>query len=63
MTINDVINKLIDNWKSALTNDYVRKPLSFALYETWKWANRNETVRNEKDDLVREKIDAEERGL
>lgn len=45
MTIKDVINKLIDNWKTALTKDYVRKPLSFALYETWKWANRNETVR------------------
>lgn len=45
MTIRDVIDKLIENWKSALKKDYVRKPLSFALYETWKWANRNETVR------------------
>ena len=45
MTIKDVINKLIDNWKIALAKDYVRKPLSFALYETWKWENRNETVR------------------
>lgn len=50
MTIKDVINKLIDNWKIALTKDYVRKPLSFALYETWKWANRNETVRQESED-------------
>lgn len=55
MTIKDVIDKLIENWKTALTKDYVIYPLSFALYETWKWADSTETGRKRNDNQNKKK--------
>ena len=34
--------------EQAQKNPYIRKPVSWALYQTWKWANQNEEERDEK---------------
>lgn len=34
--------------EQAVNLDYINKPISWALYETWKWANVNEEVQNDK---------------
>ena len=33
--------------EQAQKNPYIRKPVSWALYQTWKWANQNEEERKE----------------
>ena len=32
----------------AMESDYIRKPVSWALYQTWKWAEANEKERKTK---------------
>lgn len=36
------LEKLVEQ---AQKNPYIRKPISWALYQTWKWANQNEEER------------------
>lgn len=36
------LEKLVEQ---AQKNPYIRKPVSWALYQTWKWANQNEEER------------------
>ena len=36
------LEKLVEQ---AQKNSYIRKPISWALYQTWKWANQNEEER------------------
>lgn len=33
-------------YKRALANPFIRKPISWALYWTWRWANGQEVNRN-----------------
>lgn len=42
MTLNTVITKLTYYYKKALELDYVQKPLSWALYQTWKFVDAKE---------------------
>ena len=42
MTINKVISKFYEYYAKALSSDYVIKPISWALYQTWKWADSKE---------------------
>lgn len=42
MTIGKVIGKVIDEWEKAKDSEYVKKPLTYALFETWKWADAYE---------------------
>ena len=39
LTLSLVIEQLKANVVMAKTQDYVRKPFSWALYRTWKWAD------------------------
>ncbi len=36
---------LIETWDIANSSDYVRKPISYALYYTWKKWDKQEQVR------------------
>lgn len=36
---------LTNEYEKALAKDYVRKPMAFALYKTWKYFDKNEKVR------------------
>lgn len=36
--------------EEAMKCRFVRKPISYALYYTWKWANENEEEREIDDD-------------
>lgn len=42
-----MLDKLLEQ---AVNDSYVRKPLSWALYQTWKWADANETPREVEND-------------
>ena len=37
-----MFEKLVEQ---AINNPYIEKPISWALYKTWRWANSNEEVR------------------
>lgn len=50
ITPSKAIDKLMENYAYALKWDYVRKPMSWALYQTWKWADENERERRGKYD-------------
>ena len=39
------INMLQDNYERAQRLSYVRKPISYALYETWKYFDSKEKER------------------
>ncbi len=39
MTIGRVINQFLDEWEAAKEAEYVKKPFSYALYQTWKWCD------------------------
>ena len=32
----------------GMNNKYIKKPIAWALYQTWKWANFNEKERDKK---------------
>jgi len=36
MKIDNVIKILRENYKRAVNSDYVRKPIAWALYQTWR---------------------------
>lgn len=50
LTINSVINALNRYYEEAEKNRYVRKPLSWALYQTWKWADAAEGTKRGRDE-------------
>lgn len=39
--------KLEKHIEEAKKNPAIRKPISWALYQTWKWANANEEVKTD----------------
>ena len=43
--LGNAIEKMVVNYHFALGRDYIRKPVSWALYRTWKWADSNEKER------------------
>lgn len=40
-----VIVLLYENYKKALDQDFVMKPISYALYHTWKYVDKVEKSR------------------
>ena len=45
MDIDKIIDLLKANYERAKLMEFVRKPLAWALYETWKYVDRTEKVR------------------
>jgi len=48
MTIGQAINRLIEEWEASKKSEYVRKPVAYALFHTWKWADAYEKERQKK---------------
>jgi len=46
MSIAKVIKHLKKEYDKAQKVDFIRKPLSFALYQTWRWCDRIEEEQN-----------------
>lgn len=45
MTIEKAIHELINEYNRVKDNVGIRKPVSFALYSVWKYADKNEKER------------------
>lgn len=45
LTINAVINALNRYYEEAQEKPYIKKPISWALYQTWQWADAVEKQR------------------
>lgn len=45
MKLSDVIIYLTKEYESAVNKQFVTKPLSYALYRTWKWCDEKEKGR------------------
>jgi len=45
MTISKAINHLKQQYSAAAGLESIEKPVSYALYHTWKWANEKEKSR------------------
>ena len=50
LKLRNAINRLRKEYKAALEYDFVFKPLAYALYQTWKYYDVNETPRKTKYD-------------
>ena len=48
MTIGKILDHLIDEVDKAIKDLHFNKPISYALYQTWKWCDEREKNRNEK---------------
>lgn len=40
--------RLARNYQRAIENDAIKKPGAWALYQTWKWADRYEAIREKR---------------
>ena len=47
MTVGAVVEEFLIYYADALKKNYIRKPVSWALYQTWKWADVHEAERKE----------------
>lgn len=45
MMLEEVVAYLIAQYEQVKDKDYVDKPISYALYQTWKWADAHEKSR------------------
>ena len=45
MTIGRAIDYLIGEYFDAIQEERIRKPISYALYQAWKWADAKEKPR------------------
>lgn len=45
MTIEKAITKLWEFYRRAVPNKYIHKPVSWALFQTWKWTDAHEEER------------------
>lgn len=50
MQIERVIKKFLEFHDKAKKNDYIIKPVSWALYQTWKWSDEKEKPRKDKNE-------------
>lgn len=39
--------------EQTIKSDHIQKPISWALYQTWKWADKNEKEREVKDNACK----------
>ena len=47
LTIPRVYHKFLEYYHRALYQNWIYKPVSWALYQTWKYFDERETPRNE----------------
>ena len=45
MTIGRAIDYLIGEYFDAMCEEHIQKPVSYALYQTWQWADGKEKPR------------------
>lgn len=46
VNVYDAELELEKNIEYAMKSDTIKKPISWALYQTWKWADKNEEVKD-----------------
>lgn len=49
MSVEKMIGHLMQAYQNALNDETVRKPLSYALYHTWKWVDMQEQERKKEE--------------
>lgn len=42
---NTAIKRFLENYEKAKNKEFVNKPISYALYQTWRWADTYERPR------------------
>lgn len=47
MKYQHAIRRLKKNYEKAIQEDYIRKPMAYALYQTWKHYDRSEVEKDE----------------
>ena len=52
VTIGDIVNQFIIQYRSAISMAYVNKPMSYVLYQTWKWLDGIEKNRKSEKGAV-----------
>lgn len=45
--LGEALEKIVINYHFAMSRDFIRKPVAWALYRTWKWADANEKERED----------------
>ena len=48
ITFGKIIDSIIKKYDEAMKRDNIYKPFAWAVYQTWKWVDINETPREEK---------------
>lgn len=48
ITLGKVLDILFEQYKHALDNETIGKPISWALYQTWKYTDQYEKWREQK---------------
>jgi hypothetical protein len=48
ITFGKIIDSIIKKYDEAMKRDDIYKPFAWAVYQTWKWVDINETPREEK---------------
>lgn len=49
MTPNRAIRKFLQLYAETFTKTFIQKPISKALYDTWRWADSKEKPRKESE--------------
>lgn len=49
MTFGKIIDKIINYYFNAVSNDAIIKPFFWAVYQTWKWVDKREKPRKRGD--------------
>lgn len=50
LTLGGAINEVISEYEKAKDKEFINKPLSYALYQTWKHVNAIEKPRKHKEE-------------
>jgi len=50
LTIDRIYHKFLTTYHEALYNKAIIKPISWSLYQTWKWADEKEKPREGEQD-------------
>ena len=49
LTVGKIVDYFLEEYNHSLKKKCVFKPISYALYQTWKWADVHEQSRFEED--------------
>lgn len=52
VTVGNMVEEFLIHYAEGLKRDYIKKPIAWALYQTWLWADKNEKVRIKDDETV-----------